>query len=124
MNAPKNGEKISYSVARRGCNAAMDSSFVYEQGAQQPAPEPGSFEFFLVERYFLFSHNPNTGTLYSGQVHHRPYPLHEVTTTIHQEGAIALAGFERPERAPDHVVMSPGVDVDVFAIEKVGFEIN
>jgi uncharacterized protein YqjF (DUF2071 family) len=78
---------------------------------------PGTFEHFLAERYLLFAKH---GTdLLVGQVHHRPYPLHraEMLEDV-RESVVAATGLPSPSGAP-HVLFSPGVDVDVYALKKV-----
>jgi uncharacterized protein YqjF (DUF2071 family) len=77
---------------------------------------PGTFEHFLAERYLLFA-DPGDG-LQMGQVHHRPYPLHRAEVVEVSESVVAAAGLPATRGAP-HVLYSPGVDVDVFALSKV-----
>jgi hypothetical protein len=47
--------------------------FDYGPGPALPQPSPDSLEFFLVERYRLYSHAPDG--LRRGAVFHPPYPL-------------------------------------------------
>jgi hypothetical protein len=71
----------------------------------------------LVERYVLFTRD-GSGRLLSGQVHHEPYPLHEVELEEVSETMIAAAGLTKREGDP-LVHYSPGVDVDVYALAPV-----
>ncbi len=111
-------EAITYSVSRKGCEERFDSCFRYAEKDELAQPDPESLEYFLVERYFLFAVN-GAGTLFSGKVSHTPYPVRAVDYEVVREGTIALAGFESPGRAPDHAIMSRGVDVEIFATETV-----
>jgi uncharacterized protein YqjF (DUF2071 family) len=77
---------------------------------------PGSFEHFLAERYLLFA--TNGAVLRSGQVHHRPYPLHRAEVIEVRESVVAAAGLPATS-GPPHVLWSPGVDVDVFALRPI-----
>jgi uncharacterized protein YqjF (DUF2071 family) len=113
---------IDYKVSRKGCLSDFDSHFRYTELEELALPEPESLDFFLIERYYLFARN-RAGTIFSGKVYHTPYPLRNVVAEVLKEGAIALAGFKRPNCPPDHVVMSSGVDVNIFAIEKVDCQI-
>ena len=77
---------------------------------------PGTFEHFLAERYILFA---DTGSGVSmGRVHHRPYPLQRAEVSSVSESMVKAAGLPAPEGAPQ-VLYSPGVDVDVYALEPV-----
>lgn len=128
MQAPKlqelvdrdhTAEEIRFTVHRKGFDPNTDSRFRYlpTESLQPSAQE--SLEFFLIERHRLYSYNQSSGKLYTGRVSHPPYPLAKTEFSIEQEGSLALAGFSKPERAPDHSIFSSGVDVEIFAIEEV-----
>ncbi|MEM9479243.1 MAG: DUF2071 domain-containing protein [Verrucomicrobiota bacterium] len=112
------GTEIDYKSSRKGCSDEFDCHYLYAAKGELPNPEPGSLEYFLVERYYLFAAN-KAGRLFSGRVHHTPYPLHDVDFEVRKEGTMALAGFGNPKGPPDHAVMSKGVEVRVFAIQPV-----
>jgi hypothetical protein len=77
--------------------------------------EPGTLEFFLAERYILFS--ARNGRLLSGQVHHEQYPLQDANVTRWDDHLIRLRGLPAPERPPDHALVSRGVDVDIYPLK-------
>lgn len=79
---------------------------------------PGTFEHFLAERYVLFA-DTGDGSIAKGIVHHRPYPLHRAEVLDLEQNMVSAAGLPAPA-GPPHILCSPGVDVDVFALEKVG----
>ena len=79
--------------------------------------EPDTLEFFLAERYRLYSVGP-TG-LRRGAVHHAPYPLCRATVTQWDEALLPLNGFAPTNRAPDHVLCSPGVEVAIMPLQRV-----
>ncbi|MGC6464430.1 MAG: YqjF family protein [Akkermansiaceae bacterium] len=84
-----------------------------KEGGQEA--EPGSLEFFLLERYLLFSASPK-GTLKSGRVHHPPYRFHQlpvepVDPTPLKWNDFAVSG------PPISLLASPGVDVEVFPLK-------
>ena len=54
----------------------------------------------------------------TGQVHHRPYPLHRAEVIEVRESMVAAAGLPATS-GPPAVLWSPGVDVDVFALRPV-----
>ena len=82
-----------------------------------PQPAPGSLEFFLVERYRLYS-SASDG-LRRGAVFHEPYPLCRAEVAAWDENLLPLDGFAPTGRPPDHVIMSRGVDVSIFPLERV-----
>ena len=92
--------------------------FDYAAGADLPQPAPGSLEFFLVERYRLYSSAPDG--LRRGAVFHELYPLCRADVRAWDENLLPLDGFAPTGRAPDHVIMSRGVDVTIFPLERLG----
>jgi uncharacterized protein YqjF (DUF2071 family) len=103
---------IDYTCHRRG--EAAESRFRYQLGDETHPAEPGSLEFFLAERYLLFSQTPRG--IRCGQVHHTPYPLADVKLETWSLEPLVEAGFADPKRPPDHVIGSPGVDVRVYPL--------
>ena len=89
--------------------------FAYEQGGPLFHAAPGSLEYFLAERYLLFSNSPRG--LRTGQVNHVPYPL--ITPVVAQWSGVPMIwnGMPLPQRPPDNVLGSKGVDVEVFALQ-------
>jgi uncharacterized protein YqjF (DUF2071 family) len=104
----------SYKV-RRG--SLDEASFAYGSSAADEIAEPGSLEFFLIERYVLFSAARN-GRLYAGRVHH---PQYRIGPGLLEEWSFIPAvadGFPNPARSPDHVRIAAALDVQAWAIRK------
>jgi hypothetical protein len=78
---------------------------------------PGTLEHFLAERYLLYT-PASGGRLLAGQVHHTPYPLCEADTEPTKQTFVSEVGVE-VGATPDHVLFSPGVDVEVFPLQQV-----
>jgi hypothetical protein len=78
---------------------------------------PGSLEFFLLERYILFSASPR-GRIFSGAVHHRPYEFGSVTAAQWSFAPATAEGFADPGRPPDHSVAARPVQVEAWPIKK------
>jgi uncharacterized protein YqjF (DUF2071 family) len=118
--SPSGTERIGYASRRKWPDptpATLDVEVTV--GPALPPSREGSLEFFLAERYFLYAKS-KAGALFRGQVHHAPYPLHSATITRMDETLVAQGGVAaqaRGARAPD--LFSPGVDVDVYALERV-----
>jgi uncharacterized protein YqjF (DUF2071 family) len=79
--------------------------------------QPGTLEHFLIERYVLYSRSPR-GQLYRGQVHHTSYPL-QAARLIRCEETLQAAADITGTDPPCHVLFSPGVQVEVFGLERV-----
>ena len=109
------------SGALRFCSTRAGSAattvFEYAPGGELSAAAPGSLEFFLIERYRLYA-NAN-GRLSRGAVFHEPYPLCAAELTAWDDRLLELDGFVPASRPPDHVIMSPGVEVTAFPLERV-----
>jgi uncharacterized protein YqjF (DUF2071 family) len=89
----------------------------YHIGESLGEAVPDTFEHFLAERYILYAKSGDRLEL--GRVHHRPYPLHLAEVREVKESMVAAAGLPAPSGAPI-AHYSPGVDVDVFALDPVG----
>ena len=110
---------IRYRSVRRGGGAKkrVACEFAYAPGKELPLATPGSLEFFLIERYWLYA--SAGGQLRRGAVFHQPYPLCGAELMAYDEELLALNGFTPTGRPPDHRMMSRGVDVTIFPLERV-----
>lgn len=77
---------------------------------------PQTLEHFLVERYLLFS--VAGSTLFSGRVAHPPYQFQPAVYTELSQTLTHAAGFPL-ETPPLLAHYSPGVEVEVFGLERV-----
>lgn len=93
--------------------------FCWSRGGSHLPAQPDSLEFFLAERYRLFAYNPRANKLLTGRVHHSPYPLQEAKVAQFSTRLFKLAGFHEPAVAPDSVLASAGVDVEIFPMGAV-----
>ncbi len=84
----------------------------YELDQELGAARPGSFEHFLVERYLL--HLEKAGRIWTGQVHHVPYPVQKARVTEFEDSLIAADGVASARGAPPVVHYASGVDVEIF----------
>jgi uncharacterized protein len=114
---PTNAE-IRYLSHRCGTEDDLSSCFQYRPYGAARLASPGTLEFFLVERYVLFAVSASHAKPWIGRVHHPPYPLLDVEVTEWDDAAFELNGLRRPGGNVDHAVMSPGVTVEVFGLQK------
>lgn len=105
-------EQIEYRSVRHQGQATHQIEI--KVGDPLPYPEPGSLEFFLVERYLLYS--VRGGQIHTGQVHHPPYTIQSAEVLRCEETMVGAAGLTA---APwEHVCYSPGVDVEIFGVKQ------
>jgi len=109
---------IRYESKRSGGDANdAGCVFEYAPGAELPTASPASLDFFFIERYRLYA--ATGGCLWRGAVFHQPYPLCRAEVTAWDEHLLTLNGFAPTGRRPEHIIMSPGVDVTVFPLERI-----
>jgi uncharacterized protein YqjF (DUF2071 family) len=108
---------IDYTLRRhqRGSAPAFCNVRYAPRGPVNPA-EPGSLEFFLAERYVLYS--VMGGRLYRGRIHHAPWPLQSAEVSGLEESMLTAAGISRGDQVP-HCHYGKEVRVEVFGIERV-----
>lgn len=98
---------------------AIEQVFKWKREGLEATANPGSLEFFLVERYRLFAHDARRDRLYTGQVHHEPYRYSKVKLEDYSTRLFGLNGLPEPQVQPDSVIASPGVGVSIHALERV-----
>ena len=59
----------------------------------------GTLEYFLTERYCVFTHN-RAGELVRANVHHVPWPLEEAAAEIERNDLPASIGLQLPDQEP------------------------
>lgn len=114
MSAKRQAGVIRYQCQRQGEKGAP-WCYEWTPGSQSTPAEPGSLEFFLIERYLLFSTN-RKGHLMVGRVHHTPYRVHIPRVSEVSTGPAHLSGFDL-KGAPLSLLAAESVDVSIFALE-------
>ncbi|MEC9094910.1 MAG: DUF2071 domain-containing protein [Planctomycetota bacterium] len=114
MTFSRREDQITYTLDRAGQTRSKIEIYVGDE--KPPSPE-NSLDFFLLERYLLFTRNRHT--LLRGQVHHRPYPVRGVKLRSCDDELVAHAGFASLPGTPATVHFSEGVEVKVFSLTPV-----
>jgi uncharacterized protein YqjF (DUF2071 family) len=110
---------VHYLTRRRSAaHPRLEVRYRAPDPARLQTSEPGTREHFLLERYYLFVERG--GALLRAQVHHTPYPAAGAELLQVSDELVAAAGLPAVRGAPAFVHYSPGVDVEVFAPERVG----
>ncbi len=111
MRLWRQGAVVAYALQRlAGGRPRFGARYIV--GAATGPAAPGTLEYFLVERYLL--HVPRRDGLWTGQVHHAPYVLHEARLLACHDELLGAAGVPAPVGSPLVHYARP-VDVDVYA---------
>lgn len=117
MSATRTAEQVDYRCQRKDW-AETAAEFSWRMPGETKEAVHGSLEFFLVERYYLFTRAPD-GQLYSGQVHHRPYRICEADVLTHSIMPATQAGFQIAGD-PVSALRADAVDVSIYPLRKCG----
>ncbi|MCF7688407.1 MAG: DUF2071 domain-containing protein [Cephaloticoccus sp.] len=113
---PEDGA-VDYLAQRRGISATAGASrFRYRLAGTTVELEPGTLEFFLLERYRLFAFDQRKSRLLSGQVAHRPYQFGPAVISACDDTMMRLADLDPLGRPAEHTGMAQAVDVDIFPL--------
>jgi uncharacterized protein YqjF (DUF2071 family) len=104
-----------YRTERAGSGASLEVA--YRVGGALGPSSPGTLEHFLIERYLLFTER--RGVALRAQVHHPAYHVHYADVLSVSDELVAATGLPAVSGLPALAHYSPGVDVDVFAIQAV-----
>lgn len=113
MKARRSGSGIDYHCRRRDRGEA--ARFEYEPPHGARSAETGSLEWFLVERYLLFSAD-SRGNLHTGRVHHDPYRIAPARCDAWSAAPLIWNGFDIPADPPHSILAAETVDVRVFPL--------
>jgi hypothetical protein len=109
------GDIIDYRLRRTeaGRTAAFDAT--WEIGKELPEADPGTLEFFLTERYCLYSASGES--IYRARIHHRPWPLRQAALLSHASD-IAESDYLPKLKGKPLVHYAEALAVDVWPPEK------
>jgi len=106
---------INYQLVRDD-EPAAEFQASWTIGKKLPASQPGSREFFLTERYMLYTEN--NGELYRARIHHQPWPLQKAELEGFDSNIIGANGLPEPEGEP-LLHYAEEVNVDIWILENV-----
>ncbi|MFN2531028.1 MAG: YqjF family protein [Pyrinomonadaceae bacterium] len=93
----QSGSQIDYELARvDGPSADFQAS--WKIGETLKYSHPGSLEFFLTERYCLYTEDD--GALYRARIHHAPWPLQKATLNSLSSTMIEADDLPTPKAEP------------------------
>lgn len=116
IDLEQNGETIYYNLRRTDEERPASFNAKWVIGDKLPESKPGSLEFFLTERYCLYS--VNGGSIYRSRIHHKPWPLQRAEISSYQSTMIESDGLPAPEGDPlPHY--AEALEVDIWPLEKM-----
>ncbi len=89
--------RIAYKLTRTD-EPPAEFRTLWQIGAPFPPSEPGSLEFFLTERYCLYSEHK--GALYRARIHHHPWQLRKAILTSLSSTMIESLKLPTPKGDP------------------------
>ena len=110
----QSNSNISYSLKRTDERVANFEAS-WNIGAPLPTTEEDSLEFFLTERYCLFSEHK--GNLYQSRIHHPSWPLQTATLDAHSSTMIDVLNLPEPSDAP-LLHYAEAIAVDICMLQK------
>lgn len=117
MSSSVDPEKIHYRSLRKN-NPLPEAIFCYPTPISPNPAMEGSLEWFLVERYRLFSADAK-GKLFSGMVHHSPYCIEHISSATCSTTPFALNGFPEPVIPPVSMLCAQPVNITVFPLKSL-----
>lgn len=114
--ATKENGAIHYTMSRR--SVGDRAGFTYQAGEEAAVAKPGTLDFFLLERYLLYSRNSATGRLCRARVHHAPYRAAPARLEEFSSRPIVWNGLPAVAGDPVHACVADRVDVKIFGIEE------
>jgi hypothetical protein len=98
MSAEPFGEGIAYGSERHGTPAAAFEGW-YAPASSTFRSIPGTLEYFLTERYCLYTVKASR-RVRRLEIHHPPWPLQPAEAEIRVNSMAEAAGFMRPSEPP------------------------
>lgn len=115
IDLEQQGDTIDYSLSRiDGPPAGFNGS--WNVGETKPFSHPDSLDFFLTERYCLYSEKE--GDLYRARIFHQPWPLQSATMNSLRSTMIESLGIKSFKGEPV-LRYAEAIDVDIWAIKRV-----
>ncbi|HEX5874235.1 MAG TPA: DUF2071 domain-containing protein [Pyrinomonadaceae bacterium] len=108
-------KKIKYRLDRIDEPAAKFRA-AWSVGEALPESQPGSREFFLTERYILYTEHDDE--IYRAQIHHQPWQLYEAELTSFSSTMLEANQLIQPKTQPI-LHYADEVNVDIWSLELV-----
>lgn len=117
MSLAQQGNSIQYQSKRtddRGAPAQLDAAWTIGEPLAQA--RPGTLEFFLTERYCLYSYHRHQ--LYRSRIFHQPWSLRSAAVDSYQSTMVESLGIEEPKGEP-LLHYAEDLGVNIWPLRKV-----
>ncbi|MBV6457672.1 MAG: hypothetical protein HONBIEJF_00789 [Fimbriimonadaceae bacterium] len=114
MYCRRDGDRITYRTKRLE-GASAQCELVCQAGDWLGPSQPGSLEYFLTERYQLYT--GSRSHIWKARVSHPPYRLREAEILACRNEMFEPLGFQ--PKTWDHVCFCDGVDTEVFRLQHI-----
>jgi uncharacterized protein YqjF (DUF2071 family) len=117
MSLSQEGRTIVYHSSRTDKDstaATFDATWTF--GDPLPKTSPDSLDFFLTERYCLYTSYKEQ--LYRARIHHRPWPLRAAELSAHDSTVLEALGLPAPAGDP-LLHYAEEIKVDIWPILRV-----
>ncbi|MGE9270966.1 MAG: DUF2071 domain-containing protein, partial [Verrucomicrobiales bacterium] len=112
----KSWEKNGFTHYRcRRRRQSVSADYCYRPTSSPGPASPGSLDFFLTERYLLYSATED-GRLFSGRVHHPPYQLASCDCPLWSTAPTHWNGLNLPPTPAESILYVDRVDVSVSSL--------
>ena len=117
MSLVEEGQTIRYGSRRTSTDApAASFDAVWSYGERLPQSEPDSLEFFLTERYCLYTELKEQ--LYRCRIFHEPWPLRAARLSSHHSNVVEALGLPTPTGDP-LLHYADELKVDIWPLTRV-----
>ena len=119
-------DRADENLERKEAIAAVESGdvrFVPESWSKTYFEWMHNIQDWCISRQLWWGHRipawyDHRGEIYVGQVHHEPYHAYDAVVDEMADRLLAAADLPPANRPPDLAHYSPGVDVEVFNVER------
>jgi uncharacterized protein len=118
MRLDEEGDAIRFSSRRTGEGAHAVLEAAWTRGAPRPEAEPGTRDFFLIERYCLYTEHD--GSLRRSRIHHRPWSLRDARVDSLATTMLEANRLPTPDVPPLVHAQGRPLEVEVWPLEKLG----
>ena len=115
IDIEEHARRIDYALARKE-DPPAELQASWQIGETMPYSHPGSLEFFLTERYCLYSAHDRD--LYRARIYHQPWPLQTATLTSLSSNMIESLGLPTPKDEP-LLHYAEEISVDIWRLDRL-----